>query len=250
MTNRLYLNLFISLTILLIGYYSATEITTYWGNKIVNITSTVVASLFLTGFSFKNLPKKVDLEIYYKYLFPISFGIIGLCLLNYFIPALVYKLMDWKFNNDILKSITNLPRFLITMVLSVFLEELYYRRIIAQKILNEKGFRTSIWLSALAFCIGHFFSSTGLLSAFLGGLILGYIFLKTKSLILSFIAHLVYNYTTFFGALKLNENTNLWNSYLIISLIILIGLLMVAIMIYIINKWKPKIEAKKPATNS
>ncbi|TDP57584.1 CAAX prenyl protease-like protein [Flavobacterium dankookense] len=244
MTNRLYLNLFISLTILLIGYYSATEITTYWGNKIVNITSIVLASLFLTGFSFKNLPKKVDLEIYYKYLFPISFGIIGLCLLNYFIPALVYKLMDWNFNNDILKSITNLPRFLIMMVLSVFLEELYYRRIIAQKILNEKGFRKSIWLSALAFCIGHFFSSTGLLSAFLGGLVLGYIFLKTKSLMLSFIAHLIYNYTTYFGALKLNENTNLWNSYLIIYFIILIGLLMIAIMFYIIKKWKPKVETE------
>lgn len=244
MTNRLYLNLFISLTILLIGYYSATEITTYWGNKIVNITSIVLASLFLTGFSFKNLPKKVDLEIYYKYLFPISFGIIGLCLLNYFIPALVYKLMDWNFNNDILKSITNLPRFLIMMVLSVFLEELYYRRIIAQKILNEKGFRKSIWLSALAFCIGHFFSSTGLLSAFLGGLVLGYIFLKTKSLMLSFIAHLIYNYTTYFGALKLNENTNLWNSYLIIYFIILIGLLMIVIMFYIIKKWKPKVETE------
>ncbi|WP_162846477.1 CPBP family intramembrane glutamic endopeptidase [Flavobacterium dankookense] len=228
----------------MIGYYSATEITTYWGNKIVNITSIVLASLFLTGFSFKNLPKKVDLEIYYKYLFPISFGIIGLCLLNYFIPALVYKLMDWNFNNDILKSITNLPRFLIMMVLSVFLEELYYRRIIAQKILNEKGFRKSIWLSALAFCIGHFFSSTGLLSAFLGGLVLGYIFLKTKSLMLSFIAHLIYNYTTYFGALKLNENTNLWNSYLIIYFIILIGLLMIAIMFYIIKKWKPKVETE------
>jgi membrane protease YdiL (CAAX protease family) len=244
MTNRPYLNLFISLTILLIGYYSATEITTYWENKIVNITSIILASLFLTGFSFKNLPNKADLEIYYKYLYPISFGIIGLCLLNYFIPALVYKLMNWNFNNDTLKSITNLPRFLIMMVLSVFLEELYYRRIIAQKILNEKGFTKSIWLSALAFSIGHFFSNTGLLSAFLGGLVLGYIYLKTKSLILSFTAHLIYNYTTFFGALKLNENTNLWNSYLIIYFIILIGLLMIAIMFYIIKKWKPKMETE------
>jgi hypothetical protein len=37
------------------------------------------------------------------------------------------------------------------MALSVFLEELYYRRIIAQNILNEKGFRK--WLSALGFFV-------------------------------------------------------------------------------------------------
>jgi len=250
MTNRLYLNLFVSLTILLIGYYLATEITTYWENKIVNITSIILAGLFLTRCSFKKLPKNDDLGISQKYFFPILFGIIGLCILNYFIPALVYKLMNWNFNNDTLKSITNLPRFLIMMVLSVFLEELYYRRIIAQEILNEKGFTKSIWLSAFAFSVGHIFSNTGLLPAFLGGLVLGYIYLKTNSLILSFSTHLIYNYITFFGASKLNENAHWWNSYLTITFNILIGILMITVMFNIMPKGKAKVKSNKPASNT
>src|SRR5690606_6035890 len=109
--------------------------------------------------------------------------------------ALIGKLINSESNNNISNSITNLPRFLIMMVLTVFLEEMYYRRIIAQKIFNEKGFSKALWISALIFSFGHLLSGNALMSAFLGGLVLSYIFLKTKSLFLSFITHLIYNYT-------------------------------------------------------
>jgi len=138
MTRRLYLDISISLVILFIGYNFATQTSNYWGNLLIHIASLISASLFLTGF--KTFPKKVTIEIDYKYLFPIFAGVIGVFLANNFVHILIAKLLNWNFNEDSLKLITNLPRFLTKLLVFVFLEELYFRRVIAQKILNEKSF--------------------------------------------------------------------------------------------------------------
>jgi hypothetical protein len=65
----------------------------------------------------------------------------------------------------------------------------------------KKGFTKSIWLSALALVLVISFKQV-LLSAF-RGLVLGYIYLKTKFNIKFLLLNLIYNYTVIFGASNL-----------------------------------------------
>lgn len=240
MIKKLYLNLFFSLLILLIGYSYARTFNNFWTIKIICFFSIILAGLFFTGFKFNQVPNKINQPIKSIYFIPIAIGIIGLFLTNYFIPFLYIKLMKTELNNDILLSETNLPRFLIMMILTVFLEELYFRRFIAQKILNEKTFSKAIWLSALSFSVGHFFSNTGLLIAFIGGLFLGYIYLKTKNLFLSFLTHLIFNLLSIFIVPKINTKIDLFDSNTTIASIIILGFGLIFIMIYSMEKLIPK----------
>jgi hypothetical protein len=206
MSKRLYLNLFLSLLILLLGYNFASGLTDFWTNRIVNILSIVLAGFFLIKFNPNLLPKKKNSTFRVQYLFPIIIGIIGLFLATYFMSLLVNNLMEWQWTDKIGPTKSELPRYLILLAAWAFLEEIYFRRIITQKLFNNKGFSKALWVSALIFSIAHIFSGNGLLRAFIGGIILGYIYLKTKNIWLSILTHLAVNLTIFFVSPKLTEN--------------------------------------------
>lgn len=197
MSKRLYLNLFLSLLILLLGYNFASGLSDYWTIRIVMTLSIVLAGLFLIKFNPKLLPNKDKSTFGVHFLFAIVVGIIGLFLVIHFMSILIYYLMEWQWTDEMRPTKSELPRFLILLTVSVFLEEIYFRRIIAQKLFNSTGFSKAIWISALIFSISHIFSDIGLFAPFIGGIILGYIYLKTKNIWLSILTHLIYNLTTF-----------------------------------------------------
>ncbi len=237
MSNKLYLNLFLSLLILLLGYNFASGLSDYWTIRIVMTLSIVLAGLFLINFNPKSLPNKDKSTFVVHFLFAIVIGIIGLFLVIHFISILIYYLMEWQWTDEMRPIESELPRFLILLTVSVFLEEIYFRRIIAQKLSNSQGFSKAIWISALIFSISHVFTDIGLFAPFIGGIILGYIYLKTKNIWLSILTHLIYNLTTFFVSPKLTENIGYFNSFQKITLMIILGFGLILTMIWIIMKY-------------
>ncbi|MDO7171817.1 CPBP family intramembrane glutamic endopeptidase [Mariniflexile sp. AS56] len=246
MSKRLYLNLFLSLLILLFGYNFASGLTGYWTIRIVNILSIVLAGFFLIKFNPSLLPKKNNSTFRIQYLFPIVIGIIGLFLINYFIPLLTYKLMDWEWPSKIHLTKYELIRYLGLITILGVLEELYFRRIIAQKIFNSKGFSKALWISALIFGFAHIVTDSGILGTFFGGLVLGYIYLKTKNIWISIFAHLTNNLISLFVSPFLDKNIADFSSYQKITIFIGFGLSLIYAM-YLIFKKQTEL---KPAGNT
>src|SRR5690606_41206573 len=89
MSKKLYLNLFLSILILLLVSKYAHGLTNYWAGRIVNMLSIVLAGSFLIKFNPKFFPKKENSTFRIEYLLPIVIGIIGLFIINYFIPKLI-----------------------------------------------------------------------------------------------------------------------------------------------------------------
>jgi len=236
MTKRLYLDLFFSLFILLIGYYFSSYLTNIWLSRITNVLSIIFAGLYLINFNPSLLPEKEKSTFKIQYLLPIIIGIIGLILVSNFITLLIFNLMEWELYHQLRPSKSELPIYLILLFVWVFLEEVYFRRVITQMIFNKKGLNKAIWISSLIFSVAHVLSENGLFMAFIGGVILGYIYLKTKNIWLSIATHLTVNLSNFLLAPKLTEYLTDFNSSKKISLVIILGFGMIIYMILILRK--------------
>ena len=179
---------------------------------------------------------------------PILIGIAGLILFNYFSSYLIHQLLSWEWIGDIAPTNEELPNIIGLLVLVVIVEEILFRRIIAQIVYNQKGTSKAIWVSALAFSIAHMFGEIGLLYAFLGGLLFGYIYIKTRNLWMTLFTHLIYNLTILFIVPKISDRVSSFNSLYSIGIITLsIGLILT--MIWILNYFLNE-KTKKPAYNN
>lgn len=251
MNKNLYLNIFVAITILLIGYYFSSTATDFWTGRIIGLVTTAISGFSLIGFDLKKIPVKQNYPIRVIYIIAILFGFTGMVLINYFVPTLIYDLLKWQMELEFRPADSELLRFLILAVTWVFLEEIYHRRILAQMIFNKKSLSKAIWISALIFSIAHMFADIGLIYALFGGLALAYVYLKTQSIWLSIIAHLYYNGLTFYGSPKITEHIAYFDSKMKISGMIILGFILVLIMVIIIHRQTKKIfERKKPVGNS
>ena len=251
MSKNLYLTVFFGLIILLIGYYFSWITSDFWTSQIIGIASVLISGLFLIGFNHHNFPKKNNQSIRPIFLLPIIIGFSGLVIAGYFIPYLVVNALGWELTDGYRPNENDLPRFLILVVIWVFLEELYFRRILTQKIFNYKGFSKSLWISALVFSLAHWFTDIGLLMAFIAGLALAYIYLKTKSIWLCIFAHLFHNLTTFYITPKITERISEFNTTGKVVGIILVSFSFVIIMIFLIKYLtKNQTERRKPVGNN
>jgi membrane protease YdiL (CAAX protease family) len=251
MTKNLYLNLLIAVVILLLGYYYSYITDDFWTSRIIGITTSIVSGFTLIGFNYKNLPKKQNEPIKAIQLIAIVIGFSGLILLINYFGYLIYSFLDWELEKQIRPNENELLRYLILIVIWVVIEEIYYRRIIAQEIFNKNGIPKALWISSLIFSIGHWFSDTGLLYAFIGGIILGYIYLKTKSIWLSIFAHMYFNLMTFFITPELIKYSAQINTKPKMIGMILIGMLFISIMVFLIKKSKEnQFESRKPVGNN
>jgi hypothetical protein len=116
--------------------------------------------------------------------------------LDYFLKNLKYDIISFNlpstknfFYNSYYEIFFNIRLFFIGPVL----EELYFRRIIQKKLIdsNNSAF-TAILIASLLFSIGHL-DLNNAISAFIGGVILGYAYLKTNNIFISIMLHLFIN---------------------------------------------------------
>jgi membrane protease YdiL (CAAX protease family) len=87
-------------------------------------------------------------------------------LATYFIPILVYKLMERLWIDAIRPTQSELPKTIIVLTVSVFLEEICFCRIITQKLFNNKGFLKALCVSVLIFSVTHIFFRQWLVRSF------------------------------------------------------------------------------------
>lgn len=236
MTKNLYLNLFLSLFILLLGFKFSSGLIDYWTIRIVKILSIIIAGFFLIKFNPNLLPKKENSNFKIQYLFPIIIGIIGLFIFDYFILLLNYKLMGWDWTGEVHRTISESVLLIGFIIAWGLLEELYCRRIIAQEILNSKGFSKALWISALIFGLAHTFSDSGFLTTFLGGLIIGYVYLRTLNIWLSIFSHITYNVIYFFVSPIIDIKIDEFSSYQTITMFLGFGILLLWSMYLIFKK--------------
>ncbi|MCL8009548.1 CPBP family intramembrane metalloprotease [Gelidibacter japonicus] len=240
MTRKLYLFLILFTSILLVGFYFTSILNNFWIAHFTHLGIMFIAGLTLIGLEKGKFPYKEKQSFEINQVIGIVIGIIGLIGVSNLIPVLGSKITGIQMSG--FYKTAELNRILLVVIsLSIF-EEILFRRILAQKIKNTLGFKKAIWISALIFSIVHIYTDTGLLSAFIAGAILAYIYLKTNNIYLSIIAHLFYNLTTYFFTPLFIENFDRINNHTILISTILIGLGLMYGMISILNK--------KPAGNN
>ncbi|MCY1632867.1 CPBP family intramembrane glutamic endopeptidase [Marinifilum sp. D737] len=123
----------------------------------------------------------------------------------------------------------NIWGFVTVAVAAPILEELLMRGIVLDGLLkNYNPWKAIIW-SAVFFGIMHF-NPWQFVVAFLIGIVMGYLYWKTKSLLLCMIIHAVNNGTAFFLS-KSNPDAITWKEMLGLGTLERIGLFFVAILI-------------------
>ncbi|MBA6316951.1 CPBP family intramembrane glutamic endopeptidase [Cellulophaga baltica] len=234
MNRKTFLIIFLFLLILLVGLYFASEIRDFWIKHIAHLGVMLFAGLTIVGLNKNQLPIKEKTEFKLNQILAILGGIIGLLGVSNFIPVLATKIAGIEMEG-LLKS-AEIDRVLVILISITVFEEIVFRRILAQSINNKLGLTKGVWISALIFSLGHIYTETGLLSAFLGGVVFAYIYLKTKNIYLSISAHLLYNLSTYFLTPIFLDNFNRINKYSIIISILVIGSVLIYSMFWILKR--------------
>jgi len=250
MDKRIYLIVFSVLLILLIGFYliSEIEIQDFWISHIAHLGVMLLAGITIIGLNNRKLPDKGKATFKFNQVLAIVIGIIGLLAVSNFIPVLTTKIAGIEMEN-LIKSAEYNNIFFAIISISIF-EEILFRRILAQTINNKVGFKKAVWISALIFSLGHIYSETGLLSAFLGGMVFAYLYLKTSNIFLSIGAHLSYNLSTYFLTPIFLNNFKQINEYPIILSFLIIGSGLIYLMFWLLKGTHKETMKKKPADNN
>ena len=171
----------------------------------------------------------------YKLLIVVVLGTLGLYLLSYLIPTVSNILFFNNIQND--NSFENISyvSFFAIIIIYPFLEELFFRKLIAKKIYDAKGLKPALFISAVIFSVSHIFTNYGLLGAFFGGLTLGFIYLKTFNFLFCFISHSLNNFLVIVMSEKLDYIVLNNNSGIVLFTLFLLMLLFYAILITNLN---------------
>ncbi|WP_370450888.1 lysostaphin resistance A-like protein [Mesonia sp. HuA40] len=113
-------------------------------------------------------------------------------------------------------SLQNLFIIINTIVIMPILEEFLYRGLVMKKLLIKTNYKVAILVSSILFGLGHLDFEKSLVT-FFSGLIIGYVFWKSKNLFYPIIIHIVINLLfSFFKYNSVEITFNLMSIYIII----------------------------------
>ncbi|WP_078552970.1 CPBP family intramembrane glutamic endopeptidase [Bacillus alkalicellulosilyticus] len=86
-------------------------------------------------------------------------------------------------------------QYLLLFLLVIPGEEIFWRGFVLERLLQSLPSKTSVVLAALLYTTAHLFSGSILLvlAALLGGLVWGYVYIKTKNITICILSHTVFN---------------------------------------------------------
>lgn len=182
---------------------------------------------------------------YFKILLPIMIFLIGSklvlnqinSLIDIFIPMSegVLQVVEGVYGNK--PSIVGL--MILFAVVGPICEEIFYRGIILSGLLKRYPEKKSIFLSALIFAIIHM-NPWQFPTALIMGLFFGWVFTRTRSIILCIVAHIFYNMIPFIkGYIGLEAYS--YNNIIRIGIVI-IGLILMIISVYSMIRILKKID--------
>ncbi len=157
----------------------------------------VLLSLFFINYRFSNSIKEMGLIYDKKALKNISIYK-TYAILSMIILVLANFLLGGKTVYNTL-SINILEYSMLTLIIQSTLEEFVFRGVILKSILNETKESYAIIISSILFSAVHYFNPNidllSLVNIFFAGILLGYIYLKTNSLLPAIAFHITWNFT-------------------------------------------------------
>lgn len=234
--KKLYVGLFLSFVILIFGYYLSSKIGNKWLNLLGHVVSLLIASFLAIGFKFELPKRENNYKITPSIIFYVFIGVLGLYfVLEWQIRISIASLLGRDYIDIITYKIT-IFKVIKSIVIFPIVEELLFRRIISQKIYLKKGFHQALWVSSILFSIVHIYSSTNLIGAFIAGLLLGYIYLKTDNIWLSIFAHALFNSLILFLSPSISDLILGITEYWVFGIFIVFSLSLIFIMTFQINR--------------
>ena len=113
--------------------------------------------------------------------------------LSYIMPSYVESLLEEKgvytSADSAIPAIANILEFIMGVVLAPFVEELIFRGVMFNRFLEKWGIKAAIIAPSFLFGILHF----NFIGAFVFGLIMTLLYIKTKSLIIPILCHILNN---------------------------------------------------------
>ncbi|MEA1786949.1 type II CAAX endopeptidase family protein [Arenibacter sp. GZD96] len=168
-------------------------------------------------------------------------SIIAICLFC-FVYSIQIVLNALVFGDTFSAELNRFTRGFKTAVFSILLfpilEELLFRKGILHGLTKLYSIRKSIIVSSLLFSLAHLFTETGMFSAFLIGMVLGYIYVRYNSFILVLLVHIIYNLLTIYVSQLINDYIfaiELSKIYIFFIPLLVVSLLIMLGCIYLLN---------------
>ncbi|MFV5701599.1 lysostaphin resistance A-like protein [Flavobacterium sp. XS2P12] len=192
-----------------------------------NLKSILLFTFFVISLPFFNDAKsyfripffKIDkIFVVYVLMFSLSFTFFFSLL-----PFLIFR----DYSVDKIENYTNYG-ILKVLLVSPLLEELIFRGSLLPLLIKTESPKKAILLSSLGFSLAHYLSGSSLFAAFVLGVFLAYVYLKTESVFLCFIAHALNNFLALvfspflISTLKIKETSCYLLTIIIMSSIIML----------------------------
>lgn len=169
----------------------------YYISELISIIYVVLLSLFIINYRFTNSLTEIGL-VYNnkssKYISSYTFyAIVSMLILTFF----NFVFGGITTYNTI--SIDILNYGLVTLIIQSALEEIVFRGVILKSIMNDTKEIYAIIISSILFSIVHgynpYIDVISLINIFLAGVLLGYIYVRTNSLLPAIAFHITWNFT-------------------------------------------------------
>lgn len=178
----------------------------------------------------------------------IALAILAAIMLDFGIGLPFYHLIPkpFFFQPDLTGLSPRLNTIVVALILAPFFEELIMRGVILDGLLQNKGAKTAILIGAILFTLMHL-SVEKIPSLFFGSIFIGWIYYKTKSLMLPILIHLFNNLISiyqlyFFKDLRVGKDgiDSIYGDHTIV--IIVVFNLILIISLYFLNRQFKKSE--------
>ena len=199
-------------------YFNFSDLGNFW-RVALRLSRFPIVFLLIIGFhyrfDFEKLKNLFYLKPRAKRLRVSMYSVLFFFVLVIAIPALLFFLWFVINNKPIEVSFYEYPLsfFLSTLLIAPIFEELVFRRVIAHGLFKKYGFKKAVVWSSFLFLLVHFpLKDNGLFFLFMGGVLLAYVYLKTRNIYLVMVLHFLTNlnsiinsYRPHFFALEVNS---------------------------------------------
>ncbi len=158
--------------------------------------------------------------------------VLGCCAVISIIQSLIFSLfsindMAWAETQEILVSMSFLLQIISTVILAPIVEELMFRGMIMNRLMSVFPKWVSVAVSALAFGVFHLNLTQGVFAT-LVGLVIGFIYLKTRSISVCILAHAANNlYSTLISYVEFSRDIYAFLADAALAVIMLIPVVIV-----------------------
>lgn len=190
----------------------------------------------------KYLPKPERKNTFSSVLLGVMFAL-GCCVVTGILQSLVFELFSiqdsaWLETEAIFESMSLPLEILATVILAPIVEELMLRGMVMNRLMSRFPKWVAVVVSAVVFGVLHLNLTQGIFAT-ITGLILGFLYLKTRSLLLCILAHAANNlYATLFS--YVNWSSDIYA--LLCDVAIAVVTLAPILIIYIVKRNKKSIN--------